>query len=218
MQLSWLHKEKNKKIILFFNGWGMDNNAVAHLSFTEYDVCMFNNYDCSIENFDVQFSEYDEINIIAWSVGVLIAELYMIKNKFHISRKIAISGTPLPAHDSYGIPVKIFKGTIENLNAVSLTKFQRRTCGCNETYEKCKHIFNQENIDYKKKELESILHLQSILSSEKIKWTQAILCKNDLIFPVKNLENYWLPSLNAIYIDAPHYPFYNWNSWEDIMK
>ena len=38
MKLNWLNKKNNKKLIIFFNGWGMDDSAIVHLSPEDYDV------------------------------------------------------------------------------------------------------------------------------------------------------------------------------------
>ncbi|OFZ01179.1 MAG: hypothetical protein A2491_12680 [Bacteroidetes bacterium RIFOXYC12_FULL_35_7] len=218
MKSTWINKKKNNRLILFFNGWGMDEKAVSNLDCENNDVCMFSNYDSSIVNFASDFSEYEDINIVAWSLGILAAEFFMNNNTKKITKSIAISGTSYPAHDDYGIPVQIFNGTIANLSVESLKKFQRRTCGSKENYERNQHIFNQKNIDDKKKELETILKLQTFLPTEKNTWTQAIICTGDLIFPVKNLENYWSSRLTPVYIESPHYPFNKWKSWEEVLE
>ena len=44
MEYKWLNRKNNSKLIVFFNGWGMDENIVAHLEFDEYDVLMFYDY------------------------------------------------------------------------------------------------------------------------------------------------------------------------------
>ena len=41
MKYKWLNNVKNKKLIIFFNGWGMDENVVKHLDCEDYDVLMF---------------------------------------------------------------------------------------------------------------------------------------------------------------------------------
>ncbi len=41
MKYKWLNKQNNKKLIIFFNGLGMDENAVNHLDTEDYDIVMF---------------------------------------------------------------------------------------------------------------------------------------------------------------------------------
>ena len=36
MDCHWLNKNGNKNLIVFFNGWGMDEKIVSHLNCTNY--------------------------------------------------------------------------------------------------------------------------------------------------------------------------------------
>ena len=38
MKYKWINYKNNKKLIIFFNGWGMDENVVKHFSPEDYDV------------------------------------------------------------------------------------------------------------------------------------------------------------------------------------
>ena len=44
MQYKWLNKQENKNLIVFFNGWGMDEKVVQHLKFCDFDVLTFYDY------------------------------------------------------------------------------------------------------------------------------------------------------------------------------
>ena len=74
MKYKWLNKEvNNSKLILFFNGWGMDENVVKHLDVEDYDVLMFYDYNTLDTDFDFNsLNFYHEKNLIAWSMGVMI--------------------------------------------------------------------------------------------------------------------------------------------------
>ena len=52
-------QRKTKKIILFFNGWGMDENVVNHLNSEDYDVLMFYDYNSLDTDFDL-LNNYSE--------------------------------------------------------------------------------------------------------------------------------------------------------------
>ena len=55
MKYKWLNKEvNNSKLILFFNGWGMDDNVVKHLDVEDYDVLMFYDYNTLDTDFDFE--------------------------------------------------------------------------------------------------------------------------------------------------------------------
>ena len=74
MKYKWLNKEaKNTKVVIFFNGWGMDENVVSHLNCEDYDVLMFYDYNTLDTDFDFDMLEmYSEKNLIAWSMGVMV--------------------------------------------------------------------------------------------------------------------------------------------------
>ena len=59
MKYKWLNRRENKKIILFFNGWGMDENVVKHLDSEDYDVLMFFDYKTLDTDFDL-LNNYSE--------------------------------------------------------------------------------------------------------------------------------------------------------------
>ena len=45
MQHFWLNKqENNKKLIVFFNGWGMNETPIQHLKTDDFDILMLNDY------------------------------------------------------------------------------------------------------------------------------------------------------------------------------
>ena len=52
MKYKWLNKHQNNNIIVFFNGWGMDESVVHHLDFSDYDVVMFYDYNNLETDFD----------------------------------------------------------------------------------------------------------------------------------------------------------------------
>ena len=76
MKYKWLNKNNNQKLIIFFNGWGMDENVVKHLSPEDFDVLMFYDYNTLEIDFDWDLLNiYHEKNLIAWSMGVMVATL-----------------------------------------------------------------------------------------------------------------------------------------------
>ena len=123
MQFSWLNRKNNKNLIIFFSGWGMDANSVL-LDYEDFDFIIFYDYEnFSIENNLIEeFLQYREVNIIAWSMGVIISCL-LINKLNNIKKKIAINGTLKIIDDEFGIPTKIFSATLNNLNENSLKSF-----------------------------------------------------------------------------------------------
>ena len=112
MKSKFIHRKNNNKLILFFNGWGMDESVVSHIENDSFDVCVFFHYD---NEFDLNIKEidsYKEVYVVAWSMGVWGAAKALQNTNIKIHKSIAINGTLLPVNDENGIPVSIFKGTI----------------------------------------------------------------------------------------------------------
>ena len=65
------------KLILFFNGWAMTPVTVEHLSIPEgYDVLIFWDYRDD-EAVELDFMAYEEVRVVAWSMGVWAADRYL---------------------------------------------------------------------------------------------------------------------------------------------
>ena len=94
MKYKWLNKSNNKKLIVFFNGWGMDEKVVSHLSFNDFDVLMFYNY-TDTDKSDFDFSNYEYKILLAWSMGVYVSNIYYETFK-GFDKYIAINGTQYP--------------------------------------------------------------------------------------------------------------------------
>ena len=127
MKYKWLNKGvNNSKLILFFNGWGMDENVVKHLDCENYDVLMFYDYNTLDVDFDFNLLNiYHEKNIIAWSMGVMVGSILVPTLALTLGegRFIAINGTLKPIDAKFGIHPKIYDLTIKGFNEKGRDRF-----------------------------------------------------------------------------------------------
>lgn len=115
MRIVWLNKKNRDRVIIFFNGWGMDENAVIRLSGI-YDLLMVYDYrHLENKNFPV-LEEYQEIFVVAWSMGVWAASNVIPELPFSPSRLIALNGTEHPVDDHWGIPCRIYQLTEKGMD------------------------------------------------------------------------------------------------------
>ena len=129
MKSLWLNeKNENNKLILFMNGWAMNETAVSNLQFKDYDVLMVNDYSSIEPDFfsnllnDAALKKYSQKYLVCWSMGVYAANLYCdFLSEF--DKKIAINGTTKIIDDEFGIPKRIYKVTVKFLNEDSCDKF-----------------------------------------------------------------------------------------------
>lgn len=197
------------QLIIFFNGWGMNEQAISTLdNNSEFEVLVINYpYNPPIFNFD----RYEKIYFIGWSFGVYYMSRFLAsyENRDKII-SIAINGTPHPI-GIFGINEKIFNYTLENLNLESLKKF----------YKNMGTSFDElspKNISLIKLKNE-LLEIKNCTSFENKKIDFAIIGKKDRIIPYKNQKLYFQKNnIPIIELDIEHYPFYNFKSWRDIIE
>ena len=198
---SKFYKEGNKKLILFFNGWGMDELIVSHLDRTGYDLLVLYDYrDLDITFPD--FSSYDELFVVGWSMGVMISSLFDDID----AKRIAINGTLKPIDDKYGIPEKIYKLTVRGFNERSCEKFMRRMFEDVPPIEK----FSNRAFEDVKEELENLMGVEA----KYISYDRKLISDNDVIIPTENQKNYWR---NYELIKGGHCPFFNYTSWSELL-
>ena len=113
--------------MLFFAGWGSEENLFRHPVEEGYDYLLC--FDYRTLDFDYTPIEgYTEIRLLAWSMGVWVASRVFTGHSFSWQMKLAVNGTPFPIDDRRGIPEMIFKGTLEHFSEDTLTRFRRRMC------------------------------------------------------------------------------------------
>ena len=216
MKIEFLHKKNNPKLILFFNGWGMNKAIINHLECTEFDVLCFSDYTHDF-NFDKKLLEpYQEVYLIAWSMGVWAASRTIENNNILIKKSIAINGTLKPIDDKFGIPVSIFEGTINNFSDRNKMKFDRRMLGSKEDFNWYKNLSLKRENHSQLEELK-IIYKNAINTTIDFTFDKIIIGQKDLIFPANNQIRFWMNKGQIIEIDCPHFPFIYFNSWSDII-
>ncbi len=216
MKAHWLNKKGNKKCILFFNGWGMDENAVKHLAADDYDVYMCSNYS-SIEGIEIYQEHYDKVYLVAWSLGVWAVSVAVDPEKVHIDKAIAINGTQMPKNEESGIHPAIFENTLENWDTRNRNKFNMRILGGKEAFAKWNNLLSSRPCEEQKKELENINNQLNATSLSNIKYDCSLIGKKDLIFLPENQVRYWKDKADIVEMDLPHYPFAHFTSWNQII-
>lgn len=223
MQLSWLIKNNSKKLIIFFNGWSLDENIVNHLTSLEYDVVMF--YDYSNLDVDKKFlkelNNYAEINVIAWSFGVWACSIVI--NMFSGSKNvIAINGTLIPIDNIFGIPERMFNLTLSNFSEKTYPKFFQNMFAEEVDLNK----LPQRSIESQRQELIQIqkLSYEKIFTQNIGSFTKIFIGTNDKIISAKNQLNFWglnegvNEGLEIIKKESEHYIFNLFKTWDEILN
>ncbi len=219
MEYKWLNKSNNKKLIIFFNGWGCDEIPFTHLEYEENDVLMCYDYKTLDIDQDIisEIKTYASYSVIAWSFGVWIGQY--ICNQHHLApqKSVAINGTLKPIDENLGIPEAIVMGTLNNLNERNFIKFQRRMLGSADVWKSFESHKPQRNFSDQKDELQSLTaHFRLDLSNSFL-YNIAIVGTEDLIFNPDNQKAFWKDKVEISETKAPHFCFYNYNTWNEIL-
>lgn len=206
MKQHFIRKNNQKRLLLFFAGWGMDETPFLsiHPADKDWMIC----YDYRSLAFDTHLLQpYSHITLIAWSMGVWEASQVM-KQYPHLPvyRSLAINGTLYPIHETKGIAPSIFDGTLQGLDEQAILKFQRRMCGSIADYKAFQTVSPQRPVDELKEELAAIQKQYLSLPPSDFKWQKAIIGKNDRVFLPHSQCLAWKSQTDAIeQVEAAHY-------------
>lgn len=196
----------------------MDERPTAHLTAGGWDVCTCFNYN-SLDASDVEkWQEYEEVTVVAWSMGVWAAEQVLTGLDLPITQAVAINGTPKPVDDAQGIPLATAQATLDGLTPDSLRRFYRRMLGGGNLLKEMDEAGQLPRIDFdeRKEELRRIIAAQPYPDTG-FRWNRAIIGTADAIFPPANLRAAWKGKAGIVEIDAPHYPFRQLKTWEEVI-
>ncbi|EAI1791493.1 DUF452 family protein [Campylobacter jejuni] len=203
MKYEFLCKNPNsKKLIVIFGGFASHPSHFSHLK-SDKNVILFYDY----ENFDLNFDfkAFDELFLIAFSMGVCVANRLL--KELNFKQKIAINGTNLGIDKSKGIHPAIFKKTLQNFKLEHFKEalFKERKSLAKD------FIFKDEKA--LKIELEKLFDFALTKQEENWLWDKVYSSKEDEIFPPNALKNSFK---NLFFLDEPHFAFFHFKTWDEI--
>ncbi|PUV21513.1 DUF452 family protein [Sphingobacterium athyrii] len=197
----------NKKLILFFAGWGMDEQPFLSNGRSDRDLIIAYDYH-SLALDESLLRGYEEIQVFAWSMGVWAAAQVLpgLKSRnYPVRTCTAINGTAFPIDDEKGIPNQVFKGTLATLSERTLDKFRLRMCGSKELLQQFLANTPKRDIESLRKELIAIGEQVAAYSGTAFQWDQAYIGTEDRIFSPENQRRAWNHTPHRFF-DAGHYP------------
>lgn len=199
----------NRRLILLYAGWGMDARPFRDLYFDGYDILVLWDYRDLTFNWAPVLRNYDEICLIAWSMGVFVASLTIHEIEPRITKRIAVGGTLDPINDRRGIPTAIYHGTINALNPQSLSKFYRRMCTSATQFEAFREVRPKRPVSELIEELNAIETHTFFHTPQVEEWDLAVIGREDRIFPAANQLAAWRQVAPTLIINSGHLPDFN---------
>lgn len=204
-------KDKKKNLLLFFAGWGMDEQPFLEYAPGKRDFIICYDYRSLAFNEEL-LNDYTDIKVVAWSMGVWAASQVLDNLQLPVTESIAVNGTVYPVDDKKGISRNTFSRTLKGMNNTNLGKFRRRMCG-----KSLENFLNKAPIrpvEELKKELAAIGELCSVLPPKTFQWSLAYIGTNDKIFTLENQVNAWQGN-NIRITGCEHYPEGLWHELFD---
>lgn len=213
-------RETNSDLIIVFGGWGSDQNAFLPLICEDHDLILYYNYSADEPLILPDPKTYKSITMIGWSLGIWAAEHLSGKMDLKPDLSIAVNGTPYPADDIYGIPLEVFEGTLNRLSEKALEKYYLRIFGDKKMLEKYRDRTSQRSLESLREELRWMYNRIMETHELNYKWNIAVASPEDRIFPFNNVHEFWSKrsSTKIVTIDAPHYPFFKWNNFREMIE
>lgn len=185
------------KLIMFFNGWGMN----------DLNLFLGDEWEIRYINYPYKYEEpilkFDKIVFIGWSFGVYYLNKFLEENPFYQKYEaVGVNGTPHMMGER-GISKRMLKYTLENLTKKSLERFYKNM-----------GILDNKNISIfgEKKDVSELkVELSDFINNyieRKNYIKKSIISKNDRIIKSKNQKKYFAENGSLIYeIDGEHFIF-----------
>lgn len=202
-----------RDLILFFAGWGCDENQFTNLHDSQDVLIVYDYQDLTL---DFDFSAYAHIDVIAYSAGVFVASLLADKIP-HLRRKVALCGNPYLFDETLGLSQKIVQ-VLQNITLENYLDFRRQyMVFSDEEYVRYNQLQSLRTIESCASELTA---LQKIYNEKKAQinptFDMAIAAENDRIFNLSAQQNFYQDKLKIIK-NARHHIFFRFNSFADIL-
>lgn len=212
--------ENNRDLVILFGTWGIDEKAFSNLCTDRFDFILFYNYSADEPLILPEMKTYRHVTVIGWSLGVWAAEFYSRKMGLRPDLTIAINGTPVAADDHYGVPLKIFEATLNNITNFSMAKFYLRVFGTKSSFERNRDIIPTRSVKSLHDELRWIYNRMMEPVQTGFTWDYSLIGTEDRVFRASNLVSYWNmhPETRQILLESPHYLFDNWKSLDELIR
>lgn len=207
MKLEYITHNGNPRLLLIFTGWSTDSRIFSDLTVDGYDVAVA--WDYTDLNYPELPRSYDEVVVIAWSLGVWAASCVVPQLNLPLTLALAVNGTPSPVSDSEGIPVEIFRKTAEGLDERTFAKFRRRMGGASLP----EPLRSVEDLQQELFAIDNATNATN--ATQQMAWDRAIVGCRDLIFPPANQLEAWRHTRTLVTADQQmtHTP----ESWRRII-
>ncbi|NIZ59628.1 DUF452 domain-containing protein [Sedimentitalea sp. CY04] len=196
--------EQNEDAVVVFGGWAVGSQVFDHLT-GPFDVLFASDYrDLDADLPDL--SAYNRVSLVAWSFGVASYAHWQQGRDDPFARKVAVNGTLTPVNRRTGVPPVAMSKTIETLSEDAYLLFLERAFNAPQP---------KAGIDVAARQQE-LLAIEERGDAPDQCFDRVWVSADDKIFPAANQKRAW-PQDKIRLIDAPHTPFGQFETWQEIL-
>ncbi len=218
MKSAWQSKTNANSLIVFCNGWGMDEFPFLFLEPGLHDVCILYDYrDLALPaSVQERLSGYRRRYLVSWSMGVWAGQHLFSKEKDQFIKRMAINGTLLPISDRFGIPLSLYEATLASFDDNGQQRFYRRMCREAGVLQNFLEVKPRRQVDDQKQELSRLRDMVNSTGNRESIYTEVLVSDNDLVIPTVNQQAFWQQQY-VLSIGGCHFPFFRWASWDELL-
>lgn len=217
MKAEWIIRRGSRKLLLFFNGWGMDRRVAdwlvsASTAFAGRDIAVVYDYrDLTLPDWlGEAVAGAESVELLAWSMGVWAAARAGLER---VDFAVALNGTPWPRDAERGISPEVFDGTLDGWNDANRQRFERRMM-VGVPQEVVESVRSERNSAEQKEELQAIADVLSEGLPDALpawNYSKAIIGGRDQIFRAEHQRCAWREAGVPVvdFPDMPHFPFHH---------
>lgn len=199
-------------LLLFFNGWGMDETPFMSLLPEKIDCLIVSNYKADEDEKLLEYlAHYQKIDLLSWSMGVWYGQMFFLKHaeqRQKIGLALAINGTLNPIDDTYGISPELFESMSSDYSVEVRDRFYRQMCG--RELQKFMDNKPERDLDNQQDELIRLISTVKAINVEESIYHNVLISSKDFIVPTKSQKRFWQNN-DPIVMKGSHFPFYGWN-------
>ena len=201
------------RLLIFFNGWGMDSSRAATWDLPGTDLLVLSEY-TEFDHLPEAPGRYSRCAVLAWSFGVWRAAALLPElTGFPPGPRVAVNGTREPLSAETGIAPAIFEKTLHNwLMPETREKFLLRMTGTRSPISRLAPESQQV-------ELASLGRAVRETGEVKNPFRQVFCGRRDRIFPFEAQKRFWgnFPGVTVKEGDFPHDPFGGADTLREIL-
>ncbi len=221
MRYTWTIRNKAENLIIFFNGWGLDEQPFIPLTSSLFDVLMFYDYQTALipPQARAMLQPYKSFTLIGFSMGVWMSQKVMEQLPDTPVFSLAINGTLNPIHDRYGIPPAIYDQQCESFSEAAARQFYEDLVATPSERERFLAHLPRRGWQDQQAELIRLRELvqQDPLDRLSGQFDAAYISTQDKIISARNQMRFWKNQSTVHMLESGHFPFYRWPSWEALL-